>query len=75
MTDLGKKVSDSLKALADMFGLSTVLGTTTTDYTLNQLRMPPYPSYLPDICSHRKPFEKEGNLAKLWIEEVSCGGC
>lgn len=49
MTDLGKKVSDSLKALADIFGLSTVLGTTTTDYTLNQLRMPPYPSYLPDI--------------------------
>jgi hypothetical protein len=49
VTELGKTVSKKLKALANKFLLSAVLGTTSTDYTLNQLRMPPHPSCLPDI--------------------------
>jgi hypothetical protein len=75
VTKLGEKVSKSLKALANKFLLSAVLGTTSKDYTLNQLRMQTHPSYLPDMCFHRKKFEEEGNLVKLWIEEVSCAGC
>jgi hypothetical protein len=72
VTELGKKVSKSLNALANKFLLSAVLGTTSKDYTLNQLRMPPHPSCLPDIFGltekslRRATWQSYGLRGKLW---------